>query len=165
MRLWHQSLIPYLPDNQLKGQHRECCALRGKGWNKKHSTIDYVFTYDMEYLVAYHHLIINELLNRNRNIAYEWLFPTYRGKKLGTDNRVDALFVDEILKKFGRHRIFKEHDELYYYECLENLLHKLRSKLNKYIEKYGTLNSHTLKVSQEVDALSNLLLKEQVYYG
>ena len=31
MRLWHQALIPYLPRQQLLGQHRECCALRGKG--------------------------------------------------------------------------------------------------------------------------------------
>ena len=32
MRLWHQSLIPHLPRQQLLGQHRECCALRGAGW-------------------------------------------------------------------------------------------------------------------------------------
>ena len=30
MRLWHQALIPKLPRPQLLGQHRECCALRGK---------------------------------------------------------------------------------------------------------------------------------------
>jgi len=27
MRLWHQQLLEKLPNNQLKGQHRECCAL------------------------------------------------------------------------------------------------------------------------------------------
>lgn len=32
MRLWHEVLIPKLPRQQLLGQHRECCALRGKGW-------------------------------------------------------------------------------------------------------------------------------------
>ena len=30
MRLWHEQMIPKLPKNQLLGQHRECCALRGK---------------------------------------------------------------------------------------------------------------------------------------
>ena len=30
MRLWHQALISKLPRQQLLGQHRECCALRGK---------------------------------------------------------------------------------------------------------------------------------------
>jgi len=36
MRLWHEEIIPLLPKNQLLGQHRECCALRGNGWGKKH---------------------------------------------------------------------------------------------------------------------------------
>ena len=44
MRLWHQALIPKLPRPQLLGQHRECCALRGNGWGKKHATVDYVFS-------------------------------------------------------------------------------------------------------------------------
>ena len=54
MRLWHQDLIPYLPRQQLLGQHRECCALRGMGWGKKHKIVDYVFTYDPMCLYAYH---------------------------------------------------------------------------------------------------------------
>ena len=29
MRLWHEQIIHLLPKNQLLGQHRECCALRG----------------------------------------------------------------------------------------------------------------------------------------
>lgn len=40
MRLWHQSLIPKLPRQQLLGQHRECCALRGLGWGKKHKELN-----------------------------------------------------------------------------------------------------------------------------
>ena len=32
MRLWHEQMITQLPKNQLLGQHRECCALRGNGW-------------------------------------------------------------------------------------------------------------------------------------
>ena len=43
MRLWHQALIPHLPRQQLLGQHRECCALRGLGWGKPHATVNYVF--------------------------------------------------------------------------------------------------------------------------
>lgn len=42
MRLWHQDLIAKLPRQQLLGQHRECCALRGKGWQRKHATVNYV---------------------------------------------------------------------------------------------------------------------------
>lgn len=43
MRLWHEELIPLLPRQQLLGQHRECCAMRGNGWGKKHRVVDYVF--------------------------------------------------------------------------------------------------------------------------
>lgn len=64
MRLWHQSLIPLLPRQQLLGQHRECCALRGKGWGRKHATVDYVFTYRPDYLVVYHHLVMDEMERR-----------------------------------------------------------------------------------------------------
>ncbi|MBQ5660996.1 MAG: DNA lyase, partial [Lachnospiraceae bacterium] len=51
MRLWYESLITRLPRQQLLGLHRECCALRGKGWGRKHATVDYVFTHLPEYLV------------------------------------------------------------------------------------------------------------------
>ena len=37
MRLWHEEIIHLLPKNQILGQHRECCALRGNGWNGKSS--------------------------------------------------------------------------------------------------------------------------------
>ena len=39
MRLWHEALISQLPRPQLLGQHRECCALRGNGWGRKHATV------------------------------------------------------------------------------------------------------------------------------
>ena len=39
MRLWHEELIPYLSNQRLSNQHRECCALRGLGWGRKHKTI------------------------------------------------------------------------------------------------------------------------------
>ena len=47
MRLWHEELIPLLPRQQLLGQHRECCAMRGNGWGKKHRVVDYVFKHCM----------------------------------------------------------------------------------------------------------------------
>ena len=54
MRLWHEKLISKLPRQQLLGQHRECCALRGNGWGKKHATVDYVFHYSPYKLFQYH---------------------------------------------------------------------------------------------------------------
>ena len=54
MRLWHRDLLPLLDRQRLLAQHRECAALRGLGWGKKHATVDYVFTHESVLLVAYH---------------------------------------------------------------------------------------------------------------
>ena len=76
MRLWHQDLIPKLPRPQLLGQHRECCALRGNGWGKKHATDNYVFDYSPYRLYAYHRLIMEEM--------------TARGYKAGKSNSSES---------------------------------------------------------------------------
>ena len=68
MRLWHEELISKLPRQQLLGQHRECCALRGNGWGKKHATVDYVFEHKPFFLFKYHELIMLEMKNRGYNI-------------------------------------------------------------------------------------------------
>jgi len=80
MRLWHQALIPKLPRAQILGQHREICALRGNGWGKKHSTVDYVFTHPMEWLVAFHHRVIGEMGRRGYKVDTNWTYASYRGK-------------------------------------------------------------------------------------
>lgn len=64
MRLWHEKLISKLPRQQLLGQHRECCALRGNGWGKKHATVDYVFHYSPYRLFQYHQLVMDEMEKR-----------------------------------------------------------------------------------------------------
>ena len=123
MRLWHQSLIPYLPKQQLLGQHRECAALRGKGWGKKHSIVDYVFTYDPAYLVAYHFLVMNEMKKRRYHPDQIWYQINYRGKELGfQDNWIDE---DIFLKLFDINKIiYPEHNDEYLKECLDNLKNK-----------------------------------------
>ena len=80
MRLWHQSLISTLPRNQLLGLHREIAALRGNGWNKKHATVNYVFTHPFEWLVAYHWLVLEEMSKRGYKPNIIWLNELYRGK-------------------------------------------------------------------------------------
>ena len=86
MRLWHQALISKLPRQQLLGQHRECCALRGKGWGKKHSVVDYVFTHSPEKLVAYHMMIMFEMKKRGYKPDPIWENCNYRGKVLGEED-------------------------------------------------------------------------------
>jgi len=117
LRLWHYKLINKLPRQQLLGQHRECCALRGKGWGKKHSTVNYIFSYDKEKLVAYHYMIMEEMLNRGYNIEEKWLDITYRGKILGYDNTILG-----NLKDYSG--IYFEHNISYMRECIDNLKNK-----------------------------------------
>lgn len=123
MRLWHQKLIPYLPRQQLLGQHRECCALRGAGWGRNHSVVNYVFTYNPAYLVAYHYLIMDEMKKRGYNPDPIWDNANYRGKKFEfQENWVDNNLLFEILCE--NVTLYPEHNDEYLKECLENLKSK-----------------------------------------
>ena len=126
MRLWHQSLIPYLPRQQLLGAHRELCALRGAGWGKKHATVDYVFTHIPERLVAYHFLIMKEMRERGYHPDEIWNNINYRGKTIGTQK--DWCDIDLVKTWYDQaltgNIIYPEHNEEYLQECLNNLKNK-----------------------------------------
>ena len=100
MRLWHQKLLPYLDRQRLLGQHRECCALRGKGWGKKHATVDYVFTHYHCWLIAYHYLIMEEMRHRGYNPDKTWYQCNWRGSALGLEEDLTSQeAVDEETAK------------------------------------------------------------------
>ena len=124
MRLWHQSLIPHLPRQQLLGQHRELAALRGKGWGKKHKIVDYVFTHEHEGLVAYHWLVMGEMKRRGYHPDERWYNPEFRGDTVGIEpGWADADMVEDQYC-YATHKggiIYPEHDDVYLVECLENL--------------------------------------------
>lgn len=125
MRLWHQKLIKYLPRQQLLGQHRECCALRGKGWGRKHATVDYVFTHNPALLVAYHYLVMDEMKRRGYKPDATWLCCDYRGSTLGYTQPFE--FCDNILLQVyvnSSDIIYPEHNDDYLQECLDNLKSK-----------------------------------------
>lgn len=127
MRLWHQSLIPYLPRQQLLGQHRECCALRGKGWGKKHATVDYVFTHKPIDLIAYHYLIMQEMEKRGYRPTAIWKDSNYRGSTLGYIYDKEWLCGSSLTEYFlaldadGDRTIYPEHNDEYLKECVDNL--------------------------------------------
>lgn len=116
MRLWHETLIKNLPRQQLLGQHRECCALRGLGWGKKHATVNYVFRHPYSKLFTYHCKVMHEMSRRGYKVAPEWLDHTYRGKRLGYDK---SEFTE--LKDVSS---YDEHNEAYLKECVDNLKQK-----------------------------------------
>lgn len=129
MRLWHLELLAYLPTMQLAGQHRECAALRGNGWGKNHSTVNYIWKYRYEVLVKYHLMVMTELKTRRTKtgklyqIDTKWLSFAYRGKyrpplpkwARPTKKQIKAANLS-----------YKEHDEDYLKACIINLLNKIQ---------------------------------------
>lgn len=116
MRLWHEALLAKLPRQQLLGQHRECCALRGKGWGRKHATVNYVFNHSPYRLFAYHEQVMIEMARRGYRVSPEWLDKDYRGKTC-------PVYENLPLESLG-FPIYEEHDKIYYEACLTNLRDK-----------------------------------------
>lgn len=127
MRLWPDKMLPFLSDQHILGQHRECCALRGGGWGKKHSTVDYVFTHPPYILEAYHFKVMTEMAMRGFKITPDWKQKGYRGKTERPWNHEDLYGEDCIYKDdipYPRANFYEEHNEAYWQLCLTNLSDK-----------------------------------------
>ena len=101
------------------GQHRECCALRGKGWGRKHATVDYVFKYSREILFAYHMAVIREMKNRGYHCNELWLnsnYPRYTTSAIAIDPKWCMECYDDIW--------YPEHGRAYLIECINLLKQK-----------------------------------------
>ena len=129
MRLWHQSLLPYLDRQRLLGQHRECAALRGKGWGKKHATVDYAFTHKPVDLIAYHYLVMNEMEQRGYHPDSIWRQTNWRGNIIGETEEIEwncgPALVDYLMTVEATGAIiYPEHDDAYLAECIALLKEK-----------------------------------------
>ena len=129
--MWHQFLIPYLDRQRLLGQHRECCALRGKGWGKKHATVDYAFKslYATAHLVAYHALVMDEMKRRGYHPDEAWYDCDYRGSALGTEDAwCDLDWAIELHYKASNDNTeiiyWQHHNDDYLRECINLLKEK-----------------------------------------
>lgn len=126
MRLWHQDLLPILPTAQLLGQHRECCALRGKGWGRPHSTVNYVFTHPRWWLWLYHMQVMSVMLYHGYHPDMKWYMFNYRGRNLAADT--DPISSSEVNAKikemYEGKAVYPEHNPNYLTECIDNLRSK-----------------------------------------
>lgn len=167
MRLWHQQLIPYLPRQQLLGQHRECCALRGNGWKKKHAIVDYVFQYPPERLYNYHVLIMNEMTHRGYKVDPLWKQDLYRGKSA-------IPFDPDIFTEKNNNTdeiIYPEHDQLYLQICYDNLKEKgidlfmygLDQERQKLINFINTISDEQANIKPDQQTWSILEVLEHLY--
>lgn len=120
MRLWHEALLPFLPRAQLLGQHRECCALRGLSWGKKHAVVDYVFARPPECLVVYHLRVMMEMARRGYRVDMRWASPVYRGRRC----EPWKINLRRMARLAGQRPVYPEHGDAYLEECLDNLRQK-----------------------------------------
>lgn len=123
MRLWHYKLLRFIPRQQLLGQHRECCALRGLSWGKKHSTVDYVFLHHPSLLFHYHSLVMEEMGKRGFRVTRSWLHFPYRGKRAKEHDSSIPLLPPKN---------YHEHNPDYLSICERNLSEKIRVNRAKY---------------------------------
>ena len=124
MRLWHENILPSIPRQQLLGQHRECCALRGNGWGKSHSVVNYVFQYSRERLWFYHLQVMLEMQRRGYNPESCWFDPGYRGKSAPSFNPDFSEILRLKKEKDMKLVVYPEHNKDYLAECLLNLKRK-----------------------------------------
>lgn len=117
MRLWHHRLIRALPGCFLRAQHRDCCALRGRGWGKRSPHTRYVHDHSFSYLVSYHRQVIQEMVARGSRPDLRWLKPEYRG-------RFAAPIPEDLSTWDGAPRTYPEHTQAVFMKCVAVLRQK-----------------------------------------
>ena len=108
MRLWHYSLIPYLPNSQLTAQWRELNSIYKN--QPRHLLINYVYDYSKDHLYNYSKLVINEMKRRNIKIKSFDNFEEYFRRK--------ELYINDPIP-FHNH-----HTTRYLQQCFYNLQEK-----------------------------------------
>lgn len=119
MRLWHKDLIDVLPNKQLLGQWRECCAIASNIANKgtpKHLLVDKIMGYDPNHFYAYTALILDEMKER----GYKYTSTAYTKFVCNLDkvskNYLKPLNKDDIFPNWYNRR--------YLLQCYYNLEEK-----------------------------------------
>lgn len=124
MRLWHKDLIPVIPDKQLLGQWRECCAIAKNIATKgtpNHILVNKILNYPICNFSSYARLVIDEMRKRGYKVSdyAENTFGYYihiAGEKLDDFNFNSNLHPDYIFSDW--------HNDRYYVQCFFNLQEK-----------------------------------------
>ena len=134
MRMWHYKLIPYLPDNQLKGQLRELIAImhnwRDKG-TPKHMLVNNVIKYPKSDFYSYFEWFkynYEERLGKEFNRKYIQEFQDF------CEIRINSNVVAISCLKNISNIYVDWHNEEYLRVCMANLYEKFRFS---YLSKSG----------------------------
>jgi len=128
MRLWHKDLIAVLPDNQLRGQWRECCLI-AKGLHDgtlNHLLVNKVKNYSSLHFITYTGIVYTEM--RHRGMMVRVMSFT---KHLNDDDFrvfVESAKLQMTAQSFNHFRLFEGwHDDRYFRQCYYNLQEKYDS--------------------------------------
>ena len=92
MRLRNYKLIKFLPNNQLKGQYRECALIAygiKKNGTPNHLLVNKVTEYPIEHFLNYCRLVSNEMERRGFRTTRE---SQFRIECLGTYREIETIF-------------------------------------------------------------------------
>lgn len=119
MRLFHYSLLPYLPDLQFKGQLRELVLIM-HDWKNKGTT---------------NHLLVNKVMEYNKSDLYSYFIIYYNAYKerygKTIDNKILREFEDFGGDRFTSHPFENWHNKEYLRICYSNLFEKHKYGVGK----------------------------------
>ncbi len=102
MRCWNYRMIPYLPDNQLRGQWRECALIADgikKNGTPNHLLVNKVTEYPIDDFLSYCRLVRKEMKKRGLTITRQ---SDFRLELLGTYQHVETPFENWHTKEYLR---------------------------------------------------------------
>lgn len=165
MRLWHYKLIPFLPDQQLRGQWSELNWIFKN--QPKHILINYVYEYPKEDLMEYWIRLKHELKERKINVRSDRGFEYFgkEGKKI-----FDHLCLLRGQSENNRYNPFpNHHTNRYLLQCFYNLQEKYdrgqidfsKRQYEKFLEfvKHEIMDSELVKTANNV--FDNLLVVKE----
>lgn len=113
MRLWHKDLISVLPDQWLKGEWRECCAIARNiavNGTPNHRLVNKVLMYPISHLWTYGMSVQSEMLRRGLTARTEVF------KKWIPESDIKTVDYIELFSRW--------HNDRYFWQCYYNLQEK-----------------------------------------
>lgn len=127
IRIWHKSLLSYLPRQQLLGQWRECCCIAKNIAEKgtpNHILVNRIMDYPVTHWEAYCSLVILAMRYRGYKIntekLYQWNRTIIIENKLPKDNSDGLIDSKNIFSNW--------HNDRYLAQCMFNLEEKYNCK-------------------------------------
>lgn len=123
MRLWHKELITVLPNKQLLGQWRECCAIVGNiktlGF-PNHILVNRIMDYKLSHFYKYCSLISSEMYDRGYKTSDSAVNKIMEITDEDTRMGIEFITTEELFAGW--------HNERYLKQCLYNLQEKYDCK-------------------------------------